>query len=62
MTSEADSPFSNTKRTLTLRQLFSCSTLKETIEGEDLTELKPFPPGKPELFASFLDKVMGLAT
>lgn len=37
----------------------TCSTLEETLKERDLSELKPFPPGKPELFSSLLDKVMG---
>ncbi|KAM7449796.1 putative bifunctional UDP-N-acetylglucosamine transferase and deubiquitinase ALG13 [Porites harrisoni] len=36
----------------------TCSTLQDTITEKDLTQLKPFPPGKPELFAVFLDKAM----
>ncbi|XP_008634434.1 PREDICTED: UDP-N-acetylglucosamine transferase subunit ALG13 homolog [Corvus brachyrhynchos] len=38
----------------------SCSTLVETLQSMDLSALKPFPPGQPEKFASFLDKVFGL--
>jgi len=38
----------------------TCSTLQETIKERDLSQLKPFPPGKPELFSSFVDKVMGI--
>ncbi|XP_074003533.1 UDP-N-acetylglucosamine transferase subunit ALG13-like [Numenius arquata] len=37
----------------------NCSTLVETLETMDLTTLKPFPPGQPEKFALFLDKVVG---
>ncbi|RLV98457.1 hypothetical protein DV515_00010783 [Chloebia gouldiae] len=37
-----------------------CSTLVETLQSMDLSALKPFPPGQPEKFASFLDKVLGL--
>ncbi|NXX13511.1 ALG13 transferase, partial [Podargus strigoides] len=36
----------------------SCSTLVETLQSMDLSTLKPFPPGQPEKFASFLDKVV----
>uniref|UniRef100_A0A8C5ICJ5 Uncharacterized protein n=1 Tax=Junco hyemalis TaxID=40217 RepID=A0A8C5ICJ5_JUNHY len=35
-------------------------TLVETLQSMDLSALKPFPPGQPEKFASFLDKVFGL--
>ncbi|XP_072785362.1 UDP-N-acetylglucosamine transferase subunit ALG13 isoform X1 [Taeniopygia guttata] len=35
-------------------------TLVETLQSMDLSALKPFPPGQPEKFASFLDKVLGL--
>ncbi|NWW04681.1 ALG13 transferase, partial [Oreocharis arfaki] len=38
----------------------NCSTLVETLQSMDLSALKPFPPGQPEKFASFLDKVFGL--
>ncbi|NXG64628.1 ALG13 transferase, partial [Hemiprocne comata] len=37
----------------------NCSTLVETLRTMDLTTLKPFPPGQPEKFALFLDKVVG---
>ncbi|XP_027748945.1 putative bifunctional UDP-N-acetylglucosamine transferase and deubiquitinase ALG13 [Empidonax traillii] len=37
----------------------NCSTLVETLQMMDLSTLKPFPPGQPEKFASFLDKVVG---
>ncbi|KFO83210.1 UDP-N-acetylglucosamine transferase subunit ALG13, partial [Buceros rhinoceros silvestris] len=37
----------------------SCSTLVETLQSMDLSTLKPFPPGQPEKFAFFLDKVVG---
>ncbi|XP_053811905.1 UDP-N-acetylglucosamine transferase subunit ALG13 homolog isoform X1 [Vidua macroura] len=37
-----------------------CSTLVETLQSMDLSALKPFPPGQPEKFASFLDRVLGL--
>ncbi|XP_075619559.1 UDP-N-acetylglucosamine transferase subunit ALG13-like [Balearica regulorum gibbericeps] len=37
----------------------NCSTLVETLQLMDLSTLKPFPPGQPEKFASFLDKVVG---
>nr|XP_009943548.1 PREDICTED: putative bifunctional UDP-N-acetylglucosamine transferase and deubiquitinase ALG13 [Opisthocomus hoazin] len=35
----------------------NCSTLVETLQSMDLSALKPFPPGQPEKFALFLDKV-----
>ncbi|XP_054372349.1 putative bifunctional UDP-N-acetylglucosamine transferase and deubiquitinase ALG13 [Molothrus ater] len=38
----------------------NCSTLVETLQSMDLAALKPFPPGQPEKFASFLDKVFEL--
>ncbi|KAM7042988.1 UDP-N-acetylglucosamine transferase subunit ALG13-like [Acridotheres tristis] len=38
----------------------NCSTLVETLQSMDLSALKPFPPGQPEKFASFLDKVFGI--
>ncbi|XP_054146600.1 UDP-N-acetylglucosamine transferase subunit ALG13 homolog isoform X1 [Melozone crissalis] len=31
-----------------------------TMQSMDLSALKPFPPGQPEKFASFLNKVLGL--
>ncbi|XP_067903418.1 UDP-N-acetylglucosamine transferase subunit ALG13 [Heterodontus francisci] len=37
----------------------TCSTLSETLQKLDFTSLKPFPPGHPEEFAAFLDKVLG---
>ncbi|XP_065499377.1 UDP-N-acetylglucosamine transferase subunit ALG13-like [Caloenas nicobarica] len=37
----------------------NCSTLVETLRSMDLSTLKPFPPGQPEKFALFLDKVVG---
>ena len=38
------------------------STLSDELSKMDVTTLKPFPPGKPELFAAFLDKAVGLST
>ncbi|XP_066438210.1 LOW QUALITY PROTEIN: UDP-N-acetylglucosamine transferase subunit ALG13 [Eleutherodactylus coqui] len=38
----------------------SCSTLESTLKTLDLSSLKVFPPGHPERFADFLDKVVGL--
>ncbi|NXW79796.1 ALG13 transferase, partial [Hirundo rustica] len=38
----------------------NCSTLVETLQSMNLSALKPFPPGQPKKFASFLDKVFGL--
>ncbi|KAM9274267.1 UDP-N-acetylglucosamine transferase subunit ALG13-like [Morus bassanus] len=37
----------------------NCSTLVDTLQSMDLSTLKPFPPGQPEKFALFLDKVVG---
>ncbi|XP_053328626.1 UDP-N-acetylglucosamine transferase subunit ALG13 homolog [Spea bombifrons] len=37
----------------------TCSTLGNTLQTMDLSALKPFPPGHPEIFATFLDKVVG---
>ncbi|XP_030064868.1 UDP-N-acetylglucosamine transferase subunit ALG13 homolog isoform X2 [Microcaecilia unicolor] len=37
----------------------TCSTLMETLQSMDLSALKPFPAGRPEIFAAFLDKVVG---
>ncbi|XP_077164941.1 UDP-N-acetylglucosamine transferase subunit ALG13 [Paroedura picta] len=37
----------------------TCRTLLQTLQSMDLSTLKPFPPGKPEKFAEFLDKVVG---
>ncbi|KAM6426976.1 UDP-N-acetylglucosamine transferase subunit ALG13-like isoform 3-T3 [Liasis olivaceus] len=41
--------------------LFYCTsrTLVEMLRSMDLSALKPFPPGQPEKFAAFLDKVIG---
>ncbi|NXU49165.1 ALG13 transferase, partial [Turnix velox] len=38
----------------------TCSNLVETLQAMDFSTLKPFPPGQPEKFALFLDKVVGL--
>ncbi|NXO22300.1 ALG13 transferase, partial [Cisticola juncidis] len=38
----------------------NCSTLVKTLQSMNLSALKPFPPGQPEKFASFMDKVFGL--
>ncbi|KAM3911081.1 UDP-N-acetylglucosamine transferase subunit ALG13-like [Leptodactylus fuscus] len=38
----------------------TCSTLGDTLKTLDLSSLKVFPPGHPEIFASFLDKAVGL--
>ncbi|XP_009475707.1 PREDICTED: putative bifunctional UDP-N-acetylglucosamine transferase and deubiquitinase ALG13 [Nipponia nippon] len=40
----------------------NCSTLVETLQSMDLSTLKPFPPGQPEKFALFLDKVVGFSS
>ncbi|XP_003342343.2 UDP-N-acetylglucosamine transferase subunit ALG13 homolog isoform X1 [Monodelphis domestica] len=37
----------------------SCSTLLELLRSVDLSSLRRFPPGKPEMFSEFLDKVVG---
>ncbi|GCB69587.1 hypothetical protein scyTo_0005503 [Scyliorhinus torazame] len=37
----------------------TCSTLYETLQKLDFRSLKPFPPGHPEKFSAFLDKVLG---
>ncbi|XP_078402297.1 UDP-N-acetylglucosamine transferase subunit ALG13-like [Cetorhinus maximus] len=37
----------------------TCSTLSETLQKLDFTSLKPFPPGRPEKFSTFLDKILG---
>lgn len=38
----------------------TCSTLESTLKTLDLSSLKIFPPGHPEIFANYLDKVLGL--
>ncbi|XP_075390487.1 UDP-N-acetylglucosamine transferase subunit ALG13-like [Tenrec ecaudatus] len=38
----------------------SCSTLPGLLQSMDLSTLKCFPPGQPEKFSAFLDKVVGL--
>ncbi|XP_063037623.1 UDP-N-acetylglucosamine transferase subunit ALG13 homolog isoform X1 [Melospiza melodia melodia] len=38
----------------------NCRTLPCTMQSMNLSALKPFPPGQPEKFASFLNKVLGL--
>ncbi|XP_076976466.1 UDP-N-acetylglucosamine transferase subunit ALG13-like [Tamandua tetradactyla] len=45
------------------RRLFygTCSTLPGLLQSMDLSTLKCFPPGRPEKFPSFLDKIVGLA-
>lgn len=37
------------------------SSLLESLQTLDFTNLKPFPPGKPEKFVEHLDKLMGFA-
>ncbi|XP_045168752.2 UDP-N-acetylglucosamine transferase subunit ALG13 homolog [Mercenaria mercenaria] len=37
----------------------TCRNLVETLETADFNKLVPFKPGKPEIFAQFLDKMMG---
>ncbi|XP_052815776.1 UDP-N-acetylglucosamine transferase subunit ALG13 homolog [Mya arenaria] len=37
----------------------TCSTLVQTLRTKNFTNLKPFPPGKPEVFAQYLDNLMG---
>jgi hypothetical protein len=34
----------------------------ETLETSDFEKLVPFQPGKPEIFAQFLDKMMGFSS
>ncbi|XP_040482327.1 UDP-N-acetylglucosamine transferase subunit ALG13 homolog [Ursus maritimus] len=36
------------------------STLPGLLQSMDLSTLKCFPPGQPEKFSAFLDKVVGL--
>ncbi|XP_072482688.1 UDP-N-acetylglucosamine transferase subunit ALG13-like isoform X2 [Notamacropus eugenii] len=36
----------------------TCSTLLELLQSVDFSSLKPFPPGQPEIFSDFLDKVV----
>ncbi|KAG8510676.1 UDP-N-acetylglucosamine transferase subunit ALG13, partial [Galemys pyrenaicus] len=38
----------------------TCSTLPGLLQSMDLSTLKCFPPGQPEKFSAFLDKVVGL--
>lgn len=38
----------------------TCSTLLELLQSMDLSTLKCYPPGQPEKFSAFLDKVVGL--
>lgn len=38
----------------------TCSTLTETLKTMDLSVLQPFLPGKPKIFANFLDKALGV--
>lgn len=38
----------------------TCSTLTETLKAMDLSVLQPFLPGKPKIFANFLDKALGV--
>ncbi|CAG09783.1 unnamed protein product, partial [Tetraodon nigroviridis] len=39
----------------------TCRTLTETLRTMDLSVLRPFSPGQPKLFASFLDRALGLS-
>ena len=39
----------------------NCSTLSETLDTANFSILKPFSPGKPEVFSNFLDKLMGFS-
>ncbi|XP_052096584.1 UDP-N-acetylglucosamine transferase subunit ALG13 homolog [Mytilus californianus] len=36
-----------------------CSSLEETLKTCDFSKLKPYTPGKPQLFADFLDNLIG---
>ncbi|NP_001084877.1 ALG13, UDP-N-acetylglucosaminyltransferase subunit-like L homeolog [Xenopus laevis] len=38
----------------------TCSTLGNTLQKMDLSSLKCFSPGRPENFATFLDKIVGI--
>nr|BAB29554.1 unnamed protein product [Mus musculus] len=38
----------------------TCSTLPGLLQSMDLSTLKCYPPGHPEKFSAFLDKVVGL--
>ncbi|XP_038172150.1 UDP-N-acetylglucosamine transferase subunit ALG13 homolog isoform X1 [Arvicola amphibius] len=38
----------------------TCSTLPGLLQSMDLSTLKYYPPGQPEKFSAFLDKVVGL--
>ncbi|TKC44374.1 hypothetical protein EI555_005021, partial [Monodon monoceros] len=38
----------------------TCSTLPGLLQSMDFSTLKCFPPGQPEKFSAFLDKVVGL--
>ncbi|XP_011839877.1 PREDICTED: putative bifunctional UDP-N-acetylglucosamine transferase and deubiquitinase ALG13 isoform X3 [Mandrillus leucophaeus] len=38
----------------------TCSTLPGLLQSMDLSTLKCYPPGQPEKFSAFLDKVVGL--
>ena len=37
------------------------SDLHSKLKNFDVSTLKPFEPGKPEKFGSFMDKVMGIS-
>uniref|UniRef100_A0A4W3JPK6 UDP-N-acetylglucosamine transferase subunit ALG13 n=1 Tax=Callorhinchus milii TaxID=7868 RepID=A0A4W3JPK6_CALMI len=37
----------------------TCSTLPETLRSLDFASLEPFPPGHPEKFANFVDRIVG---
>ncbi|XP_066271056.1 UDP-N-acetylglucosamine transferase subunit ALG13-like [Branchiostoma lanceolatum] len=39
----------------------TCSNLRHLLKDMDIGKLKTFPPGEPEKFAAFLDKVMGVS-
>ncbi|XP_068390149.1 UDP-N-acetylglucosamine transferase subunit ALG13-like [Eschrichtius robustus] len=38
----------------------TCGTLPGMLQSMDISTLKCFPPGQPEKFSAFLDKVVGL--
>ena len=40
---------------------FFFSNLLETLSTADFSRLKPFEPGQPELFAPYLEKLMGFS-
>ena len=39
-----------------------CDHLKDVLETKDLSSLKKFPPGNPQLLTDFLDDILGVKT